>query len=179
METEEAAKSFIERIRRKHSDATHNCYAYLLKDSGLSRFSDDGEPGGTAGMPILEVVKREGVRDVCIVVTRYFGGILLGAGGLVRAYAKGAKMALDAAGTATFVPYTAFTTQVDYAGYEKVMHELAKYGVVCDGTEFAAEVTLKLRAKEENFVRFQSFLADYTSGRSICTVTGSAFGKEN
>ncbi len=179
VETEEAAKSFIERIRRKHSDATHNCYAYLLKDSGLSRFSDDGEPGGTAGMPILEVVKREGVCDVCIVVTRYFGGILLGAGGLVRAYAKGAKMALDAAGTATFVPYTAFTTQVDYTGYEKVMHELAKYGVVCDGTEFAAEVTLKLRAKEENFVRFQSFLADYTSGRSICTVTGSAFGKEN
>lgn len=179
VETEEAAKSFIERIRRKHSDATHNCYAYLLKDSGLSRFSDDGEPGGTAGMPILEVVKREGVCDVCIVVTRYFGGILLGAGGLVRAYAKGAKMALDAAGTATFVPYTAFTTQVDYAGYEKVMHELAKYGVVCDGTEFAAEVTLKLRAKEENFVRFQSFLADYTSGRSICTVTGSAFGKED
>lgn len=179
VETEEAAKSFIERIRRKHSDATHNCYAYLLKDSGLSRFSDDGEPGGTAGMPILEVVKREGVCDVCIVVTRYFGGILLGAGGLVRAYAKGAKMALDAAGTATFVPYTAFTTQVDYAGYEKVMHELAKYGVVCDGTEFAAEVTLKLRAKEENFARFKSFLADYTSGRSICTVTGSAFGKED
>ena len=179
VESDEAAKSFIERIRRKHSDATHNCYAYLLKDSGLSRFSDDGEPGGTAGMPILEVVKREGVCDVCIVVTRYFGGILLGAGGLVRAYAKGAKMALDAAGTATFVPYTAFTTQVDYAGYEKVMHELAKYGVVCDGTEFAAEVTLKLRAKEENFVRFQSFLADYTSGRSICTVTGSAFGKED
>ena len=80
VETEEAAKSFIERIRRKHSDATHNCYAYLLKDSGLSRFSDDGEPGGTAGMPILEVVKREEVCDVCIVVTRYFGGILLGAG---------------------------------------------------------------------------------------------------
>lgn len=179
VETEEAAKSFIERIRRKHSDATHNCYAYLLKDSGLSRFSDDGEPGGTAGMPILEVVKREGVCDVCIVVTRYFGGILLGAGGLVRAYAKSAKMALDAAGTATFVPYTAFTTQVDYAGYEKVMHELAKYGVVCDGTEFAAEVTLKLRAKEENFARFKSFLADYTSGRSICTVIGSAFGKED
>lgn len=73
----------------------------------------------------------------------------------------------------------AFTTQVDYAGYEKVMHELAKYGVVCDGTEFAAEVTLKLRAKEENFARFKSFLADYTSGRSICTVIGSAFGKED
>lgn len=147
VETEEAAKSFIERIRRKHSDATHNCYAYLLKDSGLSRFSDDGEPGGTAGMPILEVVKREGVCDVCIVVTRYFGGILLGAGGLVRAYAKGAKMALDAAGTATFVPYTAFTTQVDYAGYEKVMHELAKYGVVCDGIGICGRGDVKTSRK--------------------------------
>ena len=178
-ETEEEAAEFINALKSKYWDARHNCYAYSVENGALKRFSDDGEPGGTAGMPILEVVKREGVCDVCIVVTRYFGGILLGAGGLVRAYAKGAKMALDAAGTATFVPYTAFTTQVDYAGYEKVMHELAKYGVVCDGTEFAAEVTLKLRAKEENFVRFQSFLADYTSGRSICTVTGSAFGKEN
>ena len=178
VQTEQEALDFITSKKSEHWDASHNVYAYILRD-GTMRFSDDGEPGGTAGMPILEVVKREGVCDVCIVVTRYFGGILLGAGGLVRAYAKGAKMALDAAGTATFVPYTAFTTQVDYAGYEKVMHELAKYGVVCDGTEFAAEVTLKLRAKEENFVRFQSFLADYTSGRSICTVTGSAFGKEN
>lgn len=178
VESEEEAKGFIERIRRKHSDATHNCYAYLLKGTGLSRFSDDGEPGGTAGMPILEVIKREGVSDVCIVVTRYFGGILLGAGGLVRAYAKGAKIALEAAGQATFVPYTAFKTEVDYAGYEKVMHDLPKFGVVCDNTEFAAGVTLFLRAKEENFERFRAFLADLTSGRAVCMVTGSAFGKE-
>lgn len=178
VESEEQAKSFIERIHREHSDATHNCYAYLLKDSGLSRFSDDGEPGGTAGMPMLEVIKREGVCDVCIVVTRYFGGILLGAGGLVRAYAKGAKIALDAAGKAVFVPYTAFDTEVDYASYEKIMHELPKYGVLCDHTAFAAGVALKLRAKQENFERFRAFLADYTSGKAVCTVTGSAFGKE-
>lgn len=178
VESEEQAKSFIERIRRQHSDATHNCYAYLLKDSGLSRFSDDGEPGGTAGMPMLEVIKREEVCDVCIVVTRYFGGILLGAGGLVRAYAKGAKIALDAAGKAVFVPYTAFHTEVDYAAYEKIMHELPKYGVLCDHTAFAAGVAMDLRAKQENFERFRAFLADYTSGKAVCTVTGSAFGKE-
>ena len=178
VESEEQAKSFIERIRREHSDATHNCYAYLLKDSGLSRFSDDGEPGGTAGMPMLEVIKREEVCDVCIVVTRYFGGILLGAGGLVRAYAKGAKIALDTAGKAVFVPYTAFCTEVDYAAYEKIMHELPKYGVLCDHTAFAAGVAMDLRAKQENFERFRAFLADYTSGKAVCTVTGSAFGKE-
>ena len=177
--SESEAHKFISEMREKYSDATHNVYAYYINGGASTRCSDDGEPQGSSGYPTLAVLKSSGADDLCVVVTRYFGGILLGAGGLVRAYAKGAKMALDAAGTATFVPYTAFTTQVDYAGYEKVMHELAKYGVVCDGTEFAAEVTLKLRAKEENFVRFQSFLADYTSGRSICTVTGSAFGKEN
>ncbi|MBO4343459.1 MAG: YigZ family protein, partial [Clostridia bacterium] len=101
---EDEAKAFIAEIRKKHSDASHNCYAYILKDSGIARFSDDGEPGGTADMPILEVLKREGLSGVCVVVTRYFGGILLGAGGLVRAYAKGAKLGVDAAGVVEFVP---------------------------------------------------------------------------
>ena len=180
VESEEEALAFLEEMKKKYWDARHNCYVYSIgMNREFTRCSDDGEPSGTAGRPMLDVILGEEIYNVAVVVTRYFGGVLLGTGGLVRAYAKGAKMALDAAGTATFVPYTAFTTQVDYAGYEKVMHELAKYGVVCDGTEFAAEVTLKLRAKEENFARFKSFLADYTSGRSICTVIGSAFGKED
>ena len=98
-ETEEEALAFLARIRQKHKDATHNCYAYIIGlNSGIMRYSDDGEPGGTAGMPIIEVMKARGVVNCAVVVTRYFGGILLGAGGLVRAYAQGSKTALDAAG---------------------------------------------------------------------------------
>ena len=96
-ETEDEALACIKKMREQHWDATHNVYAYIIKD-GPTRFSDDGEPGGTAGMPTLQVLQREGLYNVCCVVTRYFGGILLGAGGLVRAYAKGAKIAVDAAG---------------------------------------------------------------------------------
>ena len=98
-ETEEEALAFLARIRQKHKDATHNCYAYIIGlNSGIMRYNDDGEPGGTAGMPIIEVMKARGVVNCAVVVTRYFGGILLGAGGLVRAYAQGSKAALDAAG---------------------------------------------------------------------------------
>lgn len=179
VESEEQAKEFIACVRTSHADATHNCYAYLLKNTGTARFSDDGEPGGTAGLPMLEVIKREGVSDVCVVVTRYFGGILLGAGGLVRAYGRATKLALDAAGYAVFVPYTAFCTQVGYGEYEKIQHVLPKYGVVCDKTEFAADVTLYLRAKNENFERFCAFLTEYTAGRAAVTVLGATFGSED
>ena len=96
--TEEEALDFLADIRREHKDASHNCYAYVIgRNAGIARYSDDGEPSGTAGAPIIEVIKARGVVDVCVVVTRYFGGILLGAGGLIRAYAQGSKAALDAA----------------------------------------------------------------------------------
>ena len=97
VETEEEALEKIQAMKKQHYDATHNCWAYIIKD-GAVRFSDDGEPGGTAGMPMLQVLQREGIHNCVCVVTRYFGGILLGAGGLVRAYTKGAKIAVDAAG---------------------------------------------------------------------------------
>ena len=97
VDTEEEALARIQEMKKKHYDATHNCWAYIIRD-GAVRFSDDGEPGGTAGMPMLQVLQREGLFNVVCVVTRYFGGILLGAGGLVRAYTKGAKIAVDAAG---------------------------------------------------------------------------------
>ncbi len=179
VESEEQAKEFIVSVRARHADATHNCYAYLLKNTGSARFSDDGEPGGTAGLPMLEVIKREGVSDVCVVVTRYFGGILLGAGGLVRAYGRATKSALDAAGYALFVPYTAFRAQVGYAEHEKIQHELPKYGVFCDKTEYAADVTLYLRTKEEYFERFRAFLSEYTAGRAVVTVIGETYGRDD
>lgn len=177
VEDETAAKSFIVSVREKHPDATHHCYAYILKDTGIARFSDDGEPSGTAGMPILEVLKREGLCGVCVVVTRYFGGILLGAGGLVRAYAKGAKLGVDAAGTAEFVPHTCFEASVSYGEYEKIVREMPKYGVTNVSTVFEADVKLVMSAENTNFERFAAFLSDYTAGRVKCIVTGSCFGK--
>ena len=95
--TEDEAIEFVNAVRKKHSDATHNCYAYIVRENNIMRYSDDGEPAGTAGMPILDVLRKEDLTDVCVVVTRYFGGTLLGTGGLVRAYTKGAQVGLDAA----------------------------------------------------------------------------------
>lgn len=176
IETEDEAKDFISQISKKHADATHNCYAYILKGTETARFSDDGEPGGTAGMPMLEVLKREGLSGVCVVVTRYFGGILLGAGGLVRAYAKGAKLGIDAAGTAEFVPYTVFEATVSYSDYEKISKEMPKYDVNCTDTVFEAAVSLTMNAKNENYTKFSAFVSDYTGGKTVCRITGETFG---
>lgn len=176
IETEEDVKVFLDGVRKEYPDATHHCYAYILKGTETARFSDDGEPSGTAGMPILEVLKREGVSGLCVVVTRYFGGILLGAGGLVRAYARAAKLGLDEAGTASFVPYVTFCAVLPYSGYEKVAKEAAKYGVTVDDTVFAADVTLSFRAKNEDYEKFAAFIADYTGGKVACSVTGETMG---
>lgn len=176
IENEDEAKAFIKEISTKHSDATHNCYAYILKDTEVARFSDDGEPSGTAGMPMLEAIKREGLSGVCVVVTRYFGGILLGAGGLVRAYAKAAKIGIDVAGIAEFVPYVCFEAKVSYSDYEKLTREMHKYEVNCTDTVFEADVMLTMNAKSENYEKFSAFVSDYTGGKVICTVIGETFG---
>ncbi len=173
---EDEAKAFIAEIRKKHSDASHNCYAYILKDSGIARFSDDGEPGGTAGMPILEVLKREGLSGVCVVVTRYFGGILLGAGGLVRAYAKGAKLGVDASGVVEFVPYVVFSVSLSYSDYEKIQKEASKYGVSITDTAFEENVKITMSAKAENYELFSSFISDYTGGKCVCEISGETYG---
>ena len=124
-ETEEEALAFLARIRQKHKDATHNCYAYIIGlNSGIMRYSDDGEPGGTAGMPIIEVMKARGVVNCAVVVTRYFGGILLGAGGLVRAYAQGSKTALDAAGVVVMEKSARQLVEVDYSTWQRLEYFL-------------------------------------------------------
>ena len=169
--SEDEAKAFIAEIRAKHPDARHNCYAYVLADTGAARCSDDGEPSGTAGLPILEVLNREGLVGVCVVVTRYFGGILLGAGGLTRAYARAAKIGIDAAGRAELVPFTYFQAAVSYAEYQKLVNEMPKYAVECTDTVFAAEVTLTMRARDGDFERFKAYVTEYTAGRVSCTVT--------
>ena len=174
-DTEQQAKEFIESIKNKHRDATHNVYAYVLKDTGIARCSDDGEPSGTAGMPVLEVIKREGLSGVCVVVTRYFGGILLGAGGLVRAYAKAAKLGLDQAGTAVFTEHITFDVTVSYAEYERITRDLPKYGCACRDTAFSENVRLSLSCENKDFDRARAFLSDATSGKAECVITGCAF----
>ena len=127
VETEEEALEKIQAMKKQHYDATHNCWAYIIRD-GAVRFSDDGEPGGTAGMPMLQVLQREGLYNCVCVVTRYFGGILLGAGGLVRAYTKGAKIAVDAAGKSMKRVWTVLYVPCPYNFYERVKLEVAAYG---------------------------------------------------
>ena len=171
VESEEQAKSFIERIRREHSDATHNCYAYLLKDSGLSRFSDDGEPGGTAGMPMLEVIKREGVCDVCIVVTRYFGGILLGAGGLVRAYSGAARLAVEAAEFVSVSRCVDICVHIDYPLYERVARLASDCGAKTLDTRFTHEVEIDLRMLDGTQQPLLDALRELTRGACTPAVT--------
>ena len=135
--SEEEALAFIKRIKEKHRDATHNCYGYTMKGGILCRYSDDGEPQGTAGKPILDVLQRSGVDDVCVVVTRYFGGTLLGTGGLVHAYSQGAKVALEAAGVARFESYTVFETVCSYSDHQKIAFELEKLDAIIDLTDYS------------------------------------------
>ena len=174
-ETEEEALAFLASIRAKHKDATHNCYAYIIgPNMGVMRYSDDGEPGGTAGMPMLQVLQREGLYNIVCVVTRYFGGILLGAGGLVRAYTKGAKIAVDAAGKSMKRVWTVLYVPCPYPFYERVKLEVASFGGIIRQCDFGAEVELELLFPEQQAQPFLDRLTDMTSG----TVEGMETGQE-
>ena len=159
-ETEAEALAFLQSIRTKHKDATHNCYAYIIgQNAGIMRYSDDGEPGGTAGLPMMEVLKHQGVVNCCCVVTRYFGGVLLGAGGLVRAYAQGSKAALDAAGVVVMEKSTRHLVEVDYSTWQRLEYFLRSAPVIIEHTEFGASVvcTLMVRSRDE-----EALLAEIT-----------------
>lgn len=173
VETEEEALSHIAAMKKQHYDATHNCWAYILRD-GAVRFSDDGEPGGTAGMPMLQVLQKEGLYNICCVVTRYFGGILLGAGGLVRAYTKGAKIAVDAAGKSMKRVWTAVYLPCPYPYYERVKLEVEAFGGIIRDTQFGAEVEMELLFPEGRTQEFIEKLTDMTAG----TVETMELGKE-
>ena len=135
--TEEEALAFINEKRQKHWDATHNVYAYSLREGQLRRYSDDGEPHGTAGMPTLDVILKSDVTDVVVVVTRYFGGILLGTGGLVRAYTKGARIALDAGGIITMESCVVASVKCDYSRYGRISSLIPANGGFIDDTAFS------------------------------------------
>ena len=165
VKTEQDAISFIEEIRKKHWDATHNVYAYALREGSIKRFSDDGEPQGTAGMPVLNVITQEGITDCVVVVTRYFGGILLGGGGLVRAYSHSAKLAVDGAGIIILVPWLVLNISCDYTLYGKIEALVRDFdGVVCD-TEFTDCVNISFRIEKDMLNSFDKKLQDSTNGK--------------
>ena len=163
VETEEEALAHIQATKKQHYDATHNCWAYVIKD-GAVRFSDDGEPGGTAGMPMVQVLQKENLFNVCCVVTRYFGGTLLGAGGLVRAYTKGAKIAVDAAGKSMKRVWSVLYLPCPYNFYERIKLEVAAFGGIIRDTRFGAEVELEILIAKGDAQSFLERITDMTSG---------------
>lgn len=171
VKTEVEAIEFINKIRYKHPDATHNVYAYKVRENNIQRYSDDGEPAGTAGIPTLDVIQKEGLVDVCVVVTRYFGGTLLGAGGLVRAYSKGAKIAIDAAVPVEKSYCFLYSVNIDYSLLTTVQREAAALGCIPSDTEYTNDVTLKLYVPYE-VTNFAERLTDVTNGRAIIKKLG-------
>lgn len=174
VKTEEEAMEFINKIRKKYGDATHNCYAYMLAN-GSARYSDDGEPQGTAGVPILSVIQKGGFTDAVIVVTRYFGGILLGAGGLVRAYSASARDAVAAAKIVTYAELTEFTLTCSYSDYQKLIPVISQSGVTEDGSDFTDTVTLTLAVRADAYAQFSAKVAEIGGGRIVINELGKRF----
>ena len=173
VETEQEALDRIAEMKKQHYDATHNCWAYVIRD-GAVRFSDDGEPGGTAGMPMVQVLQKEQLYNVVCVVTRYFGGTLLGAGGLVRAYTKGAKIAIDAAGRSMKRVWSVIYLPCPYSYYERVKLEVAAFDGLIRDTQFTAEVELEILIARDRAQAFLDRIVDMTAG----TVEGMETAQE-
>lgn len=169
--TEDAAREFINEMKKKHYDARHNCWCYIIR-GGAVRYSDDGEPQGTAGLPMLEVFRREGVENVVCVVTRYFGGVLLGTGGLLRAYTKSAKDALDAAGIAAVRRWVKIETVCPYSLLERMKTEcMALEGAVSD-VEYGADVRMSFLLPEAKAEAFCARVTELSVGQSSAKAVG-------
>ena len=168
IESEEEALDFIDKIKTKHRDATHNVYAYVYgKDSNIQRFSDDGEPSGTAGIPALEVIKKEDLRNVVVVITRYFGGTKLGTGGLIRAYTKGAKIGLESGIIIEKVLHIKLKIRIDYTLYGMIENYLMTKGYIVDEVIYddAVNIYVYIRFSDEDF--FRRTIVDLTSDNAI------------
>ncbi len=165
VKTNEEAVDFINRIKSENRKARHNVYAYILRDNNITRYSDDGEPQGTAGMPVLGVLLKEGLTDVCVVVTRYFGGILLGGGGLVRAYSHACKLAVDAAVKMEMYECFEIILKFDYSLYGKIEYSLPEFEIKMLSNEFSDSVTLKLLVKADKYSKLEENLNYITNGK--------------
>lgn len=164
VKTSDEAVQFIDKIRSMHRKARHNVYAYILRSDNISRYSDDGEPQGTAGVPVLEVLQKRGLTDVCIVVTRYFGGILLGGGGLLRAYSHAASLACDAAHIMDMRLCHRLKISSDYGMYGKISYILPEFSVITVNSDFASDVTMEILVLSENLDALRKELTEVTNG---------------
>lgn len=174
-ENEEEALAFIREIKEKHKDATHNVFGYIMRGGILCRYSDDGEPQGTAGKPVLDVLQRSGVDDVCVVVTRYFGGTLLGTGGLVHAYGLAARLALDAAGVARFESYRELEVDCSYSDYQRISFELERLGAIIDGVDYADRVTVRFAVRDALADEISRTVSEITAGKSQIAERGTRY----
>lgn len=178
VESEEEAVAFIDQIKKEHWSATHNCSAYMVGERDqFQKQSDDGEPSGTAGKPMLEVIKQQGLKNVVVVVTRYFGGIMLGAGGLVRAYTDATVEGLSAAEPVTLALHREVLVEIDYTWHGKVENELRGKGTMMGDTQFADKVTLSCWPREAEAELFIARMTDLTQGQAVIA-TGEAVYKE-
>lgn len=177
VKTQTEASEFINSIKSKHWDATHNVYAYVLKENNIQRYSDDGEPSGTAGVPVLDVILKNNLVDVCVVVTRYFGGTLLGAGGLVRAYSHGSKIAVESGNIITMAPWKILTVSVDYNFYERLNNLLNDFDANIESTDFSDKIKIVFSLKEQSVAALSEKLTDMSNGTYTLTVTGEKFAK--
>ena len=173
IKTAEEAEEFIAQIKKKHADARHNVSAYMAGNA--VRYSDDGEPKGTGGVPVLEVLKKSGVDGAVVVVTRYFGGILLGAPGLVRAYSKAAAMAVEEAGIVTYRNYTECTVTCDYGLYDKLLYDIGRRTIITDNTDFGGNITLRIAVLTEEYEAFEKSVYSMTNGKLVPKKTGERF----
>ncbi len=174
VETEDEARAFIAEMKKKYYDARHNCWCYLIR-GGAERYSDDGEPQGSAGIPMLEVFRREGVTNAVCVVTRYFGGVLLGTGGLLRAYTQSAKDALDAAGISVVRRWVEALLSCPYAMLERLRQETAAFGGAVAELDYGAEVTMTLLLPGERADAFAARVYDLSGSKRELLVTGECF----
>lgn len=177
VKTQEEALEFISKIKSKHWDATHNVYAYVLRENNIQRYSDDGEPSGTAGVPVLDVMLKESLADVCVVATRYFGGTLLGAGGLVRAYSHTSKIALEAAGIITMAQCSVMSAEVDYSFYDRLNILLSDFSAVILNTSFSDKVCVEFSVKENIVDLLNAKLIDVSNGKYALKFLRSEFSK--
>ena len=177
VKTQEEAVEFISEIKSNHWDATHNVYAYVLRENNIQRYSDDGEPSGTAGVPVLDVMLKESLVDVCVVATRYFGGTLLGAGGLVRAYSHTSKISLEAAGIITMAQCSVMSAEVDYSFYDRLNILLSDFSAVILNTSFSDKVCVEFSVKENIADSLNAKLIDVSNGKYALKFLRSEFSK--
>ena len=173
--TNDEAVDFIQSVKADHRKAKHHVYAYILRDSNITRYSDDGEPQGPAGVPVLEVLQKRGLTDLCCVVVRYFGGILLGGGGLVRAYSHSASLTCEAAQIQHMCGSIPLTLQMDYTLYGKVTNVLPKYGVLELSSDFGTDVMLELQVREEVISDLKAELTELSAGRIVMEEGAAGF----